>query len=172
MPGKFFAPCCFAVLCGVTPAGAQIDRVPADAGALGRTVRESPHVTIFDDVEVRVDGPAVVLEGKVTTPAKKRKLEQQLRVDGVREVRNELRVLPPLSSDDELRHRVARAIYGNPAFWSYAALPNPPIHIIVERGTVTLRGTVASQVERTMARSLASGLGELSVVNELQTGVK
>ena len=36
--------------------------------------------------------------------------------------------------DDELRYRVARAIYGNPSFWNYAAMANPPIHIIVENG--------------------------------------
>ena len=172
MRSKLFAACLLAVLCGVS-AGAQTDQNGAFAATVGRAVRESPHVTIFDDVDVRVDGPAVVLAGKVTTPAKKQEIERQVvRVDGVREVKNEILVLPPVPGDDDLRHRVARAIYGNPAFWSYAALPNPPIHIIVERGHVTLRGTVASQVERTMARSLASGLGEQSVVNELQTGVK
>jgi osmotically-inducible protein OsmY len=64
---------------------------------------------------------------------------------------------------------VAKAIYGNPSFWSYAAMSSPPIHIIVERGHVTLKGTVGTQVERTMARSLASGLGERSLVNELTT---
>jgi len=47
-------------------------------------------------------------------------------------------------------------------------MSNPPIHIIVERGHVILRGTVASNVERTTARTLATGLGELSLVNELR----
>jgi hypothetical protein len=36
---------------------------------------------------------------------------------------------------------------------------------------VTLTGIVNSHVERVMARSLATGLGELSVVNELRTDV-
>ena len=117
-----------------------------------------------------MDGNAVLLTGKVTAAAKKEEIEKRVaRIDGVREVRNEIAVLPPLPSDDDLRHRVARAIYGNPTFWSYAAMSNPPIHIIVERGHVTLRGTVSSNVERTMARTLASGLGERSLINELRT---
>jgi osmotically-inducible protein OsmY len=162
------AVCFFVLLSFARCAPAQI---PADAvsGKLGRAVREYPQFTIFDDVDARVDGSAVLLTGKVTAPAKKAEIERRIAsIDGVREVRNEIDVLPPLASDDDLRHRVARAIYGNPTFWSYAAMSNPPIHIIVERGHVILRGTVASNVERTMARSLATGLGERSLVNELR----
>jgi osmotically-inducible protein OsmY len=155
------------LLCLARPAVAQSD---AFSSQLGRVLRECPQVTIFDDVDARMDGNAVLLTGKVTGTAKKEEIGKRIaRIDGVREVRNEIAVLPPLSSDDDLRHRVARAIYGNPTFWSYAAMSNPPIHIIVERGHVTLRGTVNSNVERTMARSLASGLGERSLINELRT---
>ena len=48
-------------------------------------------------------------------------------------------------------------------------MANPPIHIIVERGRVTLTGVVNSNVDRMLARSLATGFGELSVTNELLT---
>jgi osmotically-inducible protein OsmY len=147
-------------------------QVPADAvaGKLGRTVRECPQFTIFDDVDARVDGNSVLLTGKVTASSKKEAIERRVaKIEGISEVKNEISVLPPLSSDDELRHRVARAIYGNPTFWTYAAMANPPIHIIVERGHVILRGTVNSNMERTMARTLASGLGERSLINELRT---
>ena len=47
-------------------------------------------------------------------------------------------MLPVSQFDDELRFRIARAIYGNSAFWNYAAMANPPIHIVVNRGRVTL----------------------------------
>ncbi len=139
-------------------------------GAVVRSIRECPQVTIFDDVDARVEGDSVVLTGKVTAAAKRSEIERRVaRLDGVRELRNEILVLPPLPEDDSLRHRVARAIYGNPSFWSYAAMSSPPIHIIVERGHVTLKGTVGTQVERSMARSLATGLGERSISNELRT---
>jgi osmotically-inducible protein OsmY len=48
-------------------------------------------------------------------------------------------------------------------------MAHPPIHIIVERGRVRLTGVVNSNVERMLARSLATGWGELSVSNELRT---
>jgi hyperosmotically inducible protein len=73
------------------------------------------------------------------------------------------------SYDDQLRQRIARAIYGNPSFWNYAAMARPPIHIIVEGGRVKLTGVVNSNVERMLARSLATGFGELSVESELRT---
>ena len=150
---------------------------PAIASAAGaqfqheveKIVREHPQVTIFDDVQARVEGTSVVLAGKVTTPTKKTELERRIaRVDGVSEVRNHIAVLPASTADDELRRRVARAIYGSPAFWSYAAMANPPIHIIVERGYVTLRGAVHTAADRTLAGSLATGLGEAGVNNELR----
>ena len=48
-------------------------------------------------------------------------------------------------------------------------MANPPIHVIVERGRVTLAGVVNSNVERMLARSLATGQGEMSVTNALRT---
>jgi hyperosmotically inducible protein len=46
---------------------------------------------------------------------------------------------------------------------------NPPIHIVVERGKVTLTGVVGSEVDRMVAGSLASGFGAFSVTNALKT---
>jgi hyperosmotically inducible protein len=91
------------------------------------------------------------------------------RLDGVKVVRNEIEVLPASSFDDDLRVRISRAIYGNPNFSNYAAMRNPPIHIIVERGRVTLTGVVNSEVDRSMARALASQFGAFAVVSQLKT---
>jgi hyperosmotically inducible protein len=103
-------------------------------------------------------------------PYKKDDLEKRIaRIDGVRSVRNDIGVLPVSPYDEQLRYRVSRAIYGNSSFWNYAAMANPPIHILVENGRVTLAGVVNSNVERMLARSLATGLGELSVTNTLKT---
>lgn len=141
------------------------------ADDVAQAVRSYPRFSIFDHVSGHVSEGVVVLTGKVTMPYKKTDLERRVaRVDGVRDVRSEITVLPASPFDDTLRYRVSRAIYGNPSFWRYASMANPPIHIIVEHGRVTLTGVVNSDVERTMARSLATGLGELAVVNELRTG--
>lgn len=140
------------------------------AGEIAAQVRSYPQFTIFDDVSGRVDDGVVVLTGRVTMPYKKSDIERRVAaLTGVRELRSEIAVLPVSIYDDDLRRRVARAIYGNPSFWSYAAMANPPIHIIVEHGRVRLTGVVNSHVERVLARSLATGLGELAVVNELRT---
>jgi osmotically-inducible protein OsmY len=137
---------------------------------IGRSIVSYTRLTIFDDINATVENGMVVLTGKVTMPYKKIDMEKRIaKIDGVHGVRNDISVLPVSRFDDELRYRVSRAIYGNPSFWNYAAMANPPIHIIVEGGHVTLAGVVNSNVERMLARSLASGFGELSVTNALKT---
>ena len=128
------------------------------------------YFTIFDSVHAEVDNGIVTLTGKVTMPYKRTDIEKSVaQVDGVREIQNRIEVLPVSQMDDELRLRISRAIYGNSAFWNYAAMVNPPIHVIVERGRVTLEGVVNSNVDRMLARSLASSFGAFSVTNELKT---
>ena len=126
--------------------------------------------TVFDDISIGVDGGVVTLTGKVTMPYKASDIERRVaRVAGVQQVRNEIQVLPVSLFDERLRFRLARTIYGNPAFWPYAAMVNPPIHIVVEDGRVTLTGVVSSNVERMLAFSLASSCPAFSVRNELKT---
>jgi len=137
---------------------------------VGRSITSYARLTIFDDINATVENGMVALTGKVTMPFKKDDIEKRIsKIDGVRGMRSDISVLPVSQFDDELRYRVSRAIYGNPSFWNYAAMANPPIHIIVEGGHVTLAGVVNSNVERMLARSLATGLGELSVTNALKT---
>ena len=149
---------------------AQDQRDVRLAEEIGRSIMGYTRLTIFDDINATVENGMVVLTGKVTMPFKKNDLEKRIgKIDGVRGLRSDIGVLPVSQFDDDLRHRVSRAIYTNPSFWNYAAMANPPIHIIVEGGHVTLAGVVNSNVERMLARSLATGLGELSVTNALKT---
>ena len=149
---------------------AQDRREQRIANDIVRQVNWYSRFTIFDDVNISVENGLVTLTGKVTMPYKKNDIAKRVAdVHGVREVMNQIDVLPVSSFDEELRLRIARAIYGNPSFWNYAAMANPPIHIIVEHGKVTLTGVVSSNVERMLARSLATGWGELSVTNSLRT---
>ena len=126
--------------------------------------------TIFDDISIQLKDGVVTLYGDVTMPYKRDDLEKRVSlVDGVKAVVSKVRVLPVSQWDDNLRYRIARAIYGNPNFWNYAASANPAIHIIVDRGRVTLTGVVQSEVDRMLARSLVNQNGVLSVTNKLQT---
>lgn len=126
--------------------------------------------TIFDDVGANIENGVVTLVGKVTMPFKRDDIARRIaKVPGVVRVDNRISVLPVSIYDDDLRYSIARAIYGSSAFWPYASMANPPIHIIVERGRVTLTGVVATEVDRMLARSLASSLGAFSVTSELKT---
>ena len=159
------------LMLSATSAGAAQDsRDLGIALEISHQIDRYPQFTIFDFVTGRVDNGVVTLTGKVTMPFKKNDIGMRVgKISGVREVLNRIEVLPVSIYDDELRQRIARAIYGNSAFWQYGAMANPPIHIIVERGHVTLTGVVNSNVDRMLARSLAVGFGELSVTNDLRT---
>lgn len=134
------------------------------------TVDRYTQFTIFDDVNAAVKDGVVTLTGKVTMPYKRDDIARRVaKVDGVRSVESRIGVLPVSSFDDELRYRIARSIYGNSSFWNYSIMPNPPIHIVVEHGRVTLTGVVQSEVDRMLARSLATQFGALSVTNDLKT---
>jgi hyperosmotically inducible periplasmic protein len=149
---------------------AQALEPPALTDAVIRSINSYSRFTIFDDISVDVDQGTVTLRGKVTMPFKRTDLGKRVSaIEGVRAVRNEIEVLPVSLQDEALRRKIARAIYGNAAFWRYAAMANPPIHIVVENGHVTLTGVVPTEVDRALARSLATGQGEFSVVNSLRT---
>ena len=151
------------------PAGPASAQPRADlSSGVARAVSSYDKYTVFDDVRANVEGTVVTLSGKVTMPGKREEIGKRVAaVEGVTTVKNEIDVLAPSPSDDDLRRRVARAIYGNAAFWRYASMPTPPIRILVERGRVTLTGNVATESDRLLARSLATGLGETSLTCEL-----
>jgi hyperosmotically inducible periplasmic protein len=137
---------------------------------IAKAVQRYTQFTIFDDVGANVKDGAVTLTGKVTMPYKRDDIEKRIaKLDGVRSVNDQISVLPVSQFDDELRYRIARSIYNNSSFWNYAIMPNPPIHIVVEHGRVTLTGVVQSNVDRMLARSLAAQFGALSVTNALKT---
>ena len=133
-------------------------------------VNRYTQLTIFDSISAEVIDGKVRLTGWVTMPYKREDIEKRVRkVEGVLAVDNQVGVLPVSQFDDDLRFRIARAIYSHSSFWQYAAMANPPIRVVVNRGRVTLEGVVTSNVERMLARSLASGFGAFGLKNELKT---
>jgi osmotically-inducible protein OsmY len=137
---------------------------------ISNTVNRYTQFTVFDDVNASVKDGVVTLTGKVTMPYKRDDIAKRVAgVDGVEQVQDQITVLPVSTFDEALRVRIARAIYRSPSFWNYAAMANPPIHIIVENSRVTLTGVVQSNVDRMLARSLATQFGALSVTNDLKT---
>lgn len=124
---------------------------------------------IFDDVNIEVSNRVVTLTGRVTTPAKREAIGGRVaKIDGIRTLTNDIQVLPNSPLDARLRAKAAQAIYGHATFWHYASMANPPIHIIVENGRITLTGCVNSEVEKTLAFALAQVDGSFGVKNELK----
>ena len=161
----------FVSLITITSAFAQTERKDLQVfNDIADQVNRYTQLTIFDSISASVDDGKVELTGWVTMPYKRDDLERRVRkVEGITSVTNKIGVLPVSQFDDELRFRIARAIYSNSSFWNYAAMANPPIRVVVNRGHVTLEGVVQSNVERMLARSLASGLGAFDVKNALKT---
>lgn len=137
---------------------------------VSRQVLRYPQFTIFDSVHAQIHEGVVTLSGRVTMPYKREDIARRVaKVEGVHDVRNEVTVLPVSLFDDELRFRISRAIYGNSHFWRYGAMVNPPVHIVVENGRVTLEGVVNSNIDRMLARSIAGSFDAFSVTNDLKT---
>ena len=126
--------------------------------------------TVFDDVSVQfAENGHVVLTGHVLGAHKTGDILQRVKsVEGVTNVTNNIRVLPASLFDDQLRHQIARVIYGNPHFLHYLNRNNPAIHIVVKRGHVTLTGVVDTEIDRTLAGSLSTQFNAFSVTNELR----
>lgn len=126
--------------------------------------------TVFDNIDVEIaEEGHVVLSGHVTGEHKAKAIEKRVdALDGVTVVTNAISVLPASQFDDRLRYGIARAIYGNPTFWHYGARANPSIHIVVNRGHVTLTGVVDSETDRQLARALAGQFNAFSVTSELR----
>lgn len=152
-----------------TPSVPATDQAIAENSA--KEIRTYTRYTIWDNVTVAVREGAIELNGQVSQPFKKKDLERiAARVPGVTSVTNNLTVLPVSFFDDDIRIRVARAIYRDPVLSRYAIQATPPIHIIVNNGQVTLEGVVNNELEKTVATMRASNaslsLGQ--VVNNLR----
>jgi len=90
------------------------------------------------------------------------------RMPGVKDVVSEVKVLPTSIYDNDLRIRMARAIYRDSVLGRYAADPVDPIRIVVDNGHVTLYGTVQSEMDKNIAGVRANGVfGAFSVDNKL-----
>ena len=156
-----------------------------------------PQYGVFDSLHFALEGNTVILRGKASRPTLKSSVENSVKkIEAVNNVRNEIEVLPVSPNDDRLRAAVYASIYGYPALQRYTSnrggrrgIPSvaraaggitndPPIgyhaiHIIVEKGNVTLTGVVDSDADLAIAGMRANSVpGVFSVDNDLQVAAK
>jgi hyperosmotically inducible protein len=130
-----------------------------------------PYYGVFDNLAYSVSGDSVELHGAVTRPTLKSEAENVVKgVEGVTQIQNSIEVLPLSGFDDQIRLASFRAIYGDSVLSTrYGYRAQPPIHIIVRNGHVTLEGMVANEFDRNLVNVRANGVpGVFSVTNNLQ----
>ena len=127
------------------------------------------YYTVFDNLEFRVDGTRVVIEGQVTRPELKSEAAATLKkIPGVTDVQDNIKVLPLSNDDDRIRRAAYRTIYGDPQLTKYGFQSVQSIHIIVDNGHITLEGTVDSDADKNVAGIRANSVeGAFSMKNNL-----
>jgi hyperosmotically inducible periplasmic protein len=125
---------------------------------------------VFDAISVRVQNGVVTLGGTAHTyPNRDSAIGLVSTTPGVKDVVEDISVDPVSTMDDQIRLKVARAVYGYPSLNRYAIDPAKPIRISVQNGNVALYGVVDSQSDKNVAGIQANGVpGVFSVKNYLQ----
>lgn len=130
-----------------------------------------PRYGVFDFIQYQINGDTVVLSGKVATLGTKRDAASAVKsIEGVSSVVNNIEELPLGSFDNGIRRELLTTfINRGPA--QYFSTINPDVHIIVDRGRVTLEGYVARQGDADTLNVLANGaFGVFEVKNNLVVG--
>jgi hyperosmotically inducible periplasmic protein len=174
---------------GESPAASQVQRIAAD---IYKQIVTLPQYGVFDDIHFAIKGEStVILRGEASRPTLKSGCENVAkRIEGVREVVNEIEVLPVSQNDDRIRALTYAYIYGHNWLRRYTnnrggaryispmrpfiGITNDPpvgwhaIHIIVKNGNIRLVGVVDTSGDLAMAEMQARQVpGAFTVENDL-----
>ncbi len=161
----------------VSPIGVRAETISVSAPAdsqLGKEVRHKlrmlAYYGVFDNLAYEINGSTVTLYGQVVRPSTRSEAARSVsRIGGVTQVVNKIEVLPLSGFDDRIRAQTYRAIANTAGLHRYLMGANPSLHIVVNRGHVTLAGVVSSKMDKQLAYMAASRVfGSFSVTNDLQ----
>jgi hyperosmotically inducible periplasmic protein len=156
------------------PAGAATEQSNQSYEQVVKKVRKElvtlPYYGVFDNLSYKVEGGTVTLYGQVVRPSTRKDAERRVaRLAGVSRVINQIEVLPLSSFDDEIRVRSFDAISRMGSLFHYMRSVNPSIHIVVNRGNVTLEGVVSNPTDARLAYIAVNQVpGVFSVTNNLR----
>jgi hyperosmotically inducible protein len=137
--------------------------------AVANAVLGYVHYGVFDSIGVGVQNGTVTLQGSVLQPYRRQEIERLVsRLEGVSQIRNDIRVQPASTFDDRLRLQLYNQIYSRGILQRFGSMASPPVHIVVENGNITLTGVVNSQVEKVQLESVARGLLAFRVDNQIE----
>jgi hyperosmotically inducible protein len=121
----------------------------------------------FNNLSLGVQNGVATVGGDVRDyPARDSAIAIAESTPGVKEVVDNVNVLPTSPMDDDIRLSVARAIYGNSTLSRYAMDPQKPIRIVVDNGHVTLYGAVDSQMDKQIAEMQAKSVPNVFSVDD------
>jgi hyperosmotically inducible protein len=125
---------------------------------------------VWNAISVDVRGGVVTLGGHARTDVDKDSAMALVSTfPGVKDVNDEISVDPVSIMDDQIRMRVARAVYSYPTLNKYAIDPAKTIRISVQNGNVELYGVVDNKADSDVAYLRANQVpGVFSVKNHLQ----
>ena len=175
-----------AIAAGLThvAAGAQNDELKKMQAEVVNVIANLPDYTAYDWLTFSIADGVVTLNGfSHTTRLRGNAPKAVKKVKGVKEVKNEIEYTRGPKSDEQLRRGIYRAIYvtylqsyGREAMYfgtgAQTALPRGPhpIHILVLKGDVTLRGYAHSEEDKQEAsKAVNNSAGGMvkSLKNEL-----
>ena len=166
-----------ALVIGAFSAGGALAAVTPEGPSQGRIAKQVrhelvtlPYYGVFDNLEYKVDGDSVQLYGQVVHATTRSDAAARVaRIAGVSRVVNNIQVLPLSSMDNSIRIRTFRSIARMGGLNRYLMGVNPSIHIVVNRGRITLEGVVSSNADRQLAYMAANQVsGVFSVTNNLR----
>lgn len=132
-----------------------------------------PYYSLFDNLGYSVQGRTVTLTGTLTSghAVTRNQAESVVKgIEGVDKVINDIKVLPPSPMDDRIREEVFQALVRAGGLSKYFWEAAPSIHIIVDRGHVTLDGYVMNEGDKNLAGITASTVPGIfgQIVNNLK----
>ena len=160
----------------VVNVSAQDAKAIANSIEIGRQVQKSikklPYYEVYDHIDFTVEGGVVTLTGKVRNATNKDSAERVVKkIDGVTAVVNNIDILPVGGFDERIRRNLYASISNSAGLSRYLWHVNPEVRLIVERGHVTLEGSVYNQGDKNLAYIAARGVpGVFSVTNNLMVG--
>jgi len=151
------------------------------AQEVGKALKSYSHYTVFDYIDGNVRNGVVTLSGVVALSQLElgnivdkhpEIIERIEKIRGVQDLKDQIKVVEYLPSDDAIRYELATRIISDPLFRQYS-FNNPPIHMVVDHGHVTLIGIVASPIERQKAYEIARSIGGVFTVdNQVKTAAE
>ncbi len=128
-----------------------------------------PYYEVYDHIGFRLDGSTVVLTGKVRNGVNKSDAESSVeRIEGVSKVINEIEILPPSRFDEDIRRNLYARLSNTGGLSGYLWPVNSDVRLIVDRGNITLEGTVRHRGDYNLMNIIARGIpGTFGVTNNL-----